>query len=203
MVKLLLVAFLAIAIGEAFCGEVDDKFRSAKIVPDLIARAPDALLEVEFDCGFTTLGNKFTPLQVRNRPKVSWKEAKEDEFYTLIFTEIAEKGERCHWLVGNIPGNLIDKGDILTSFFPSAPYKDKGEHRYVFLLFRQPGKADYRGQVKISTFQMDGRDDFSTKVFADAFKLGVPIAGNFYLAAWDESCEEVHEFVKKNDKTKH
>lgn len=198
----LLAVVIVIVTRQAFGGEVDDKFRSAKIVPDLLQKAPEGLLDVEFECGLTTLGNKFTPMQVRNRPKVSWKGAKENENYTLIMTDIMADKEWCHWVVGNIPGNNIDKGDIFTSFFPSTPPKDTGEHRYVFLFFKQSAKSDFRGLAKISTFQMDGRNKFSTKVFVDTFNLGVPVAGNFYLAAWDESCEEMYKLVAITEKGK-
>lgn len=190
MNSLLIVAFIAL-IGKLSANEVEDKFKSSNIVDDLLPKSPDSLLDVEFDCGFSALGNKFTPLQVRNRPKVSWKDANENENYTLIMTEPGDKKEWLHWLTGNIPGNNVDKGDQLTSFFPSVPSKNSGEHRYVYLLYKQQSKIDFQGHVKISTFQTDGRDSFSTKSFAENFKLGTPVAGNFYLASWDESCEEM------------
>lgn len=201
--RLSFVAVLIILIEVTYCGEVDEKFRSAKIVEDLIDKPPDSLLEVEFDCGFTTLGNKFAPVQVQNRPKVYWKDAKEDEFYTLVMTDVAEKFETVHWLVPNIPSNEIDKGDVLTSYFPAAPAKGSGEHRFVFLFFRQPDKVDLHGQEKISTFQMAGRSNFSTKSFVEKFDLEkVPVAGNFFLAAWDESCNEMYKLVENYEKRK-
>lgn len=111
-------------------------------------------------------------------------------------TDAEGKGrEWLHWLDVNIPGNNFEKGEFLTAFFPSAPPKDSGEHRYVFLLYRQPNKLDLQGQERISTFQMEGRNNFSTKSFVDKFKLGLPVAGNFYLAAYDETCEELYKLV--------
>lgn len=201
--RLSFVAALVILINGTYCGEVDEKFRSAKIVEDLLDKPPDSLLEVEFDCGFTTLGNKFAPLQVQNRPKVSWKDAKEEEFYTLVMTDVAEKRETVHWLVANIPSNEIDKGDVLTSYFPAAPPRGTGEHRFVFLFFRQPDRVDLHGQEKISTFQMAGRSNFSTKAFVEKFDMEkVPVAGNFFLAAWDESCNEMYKLVDNYEKRK-
>lgn len=201
--RLSFVAALLILIDGTYCGEVDEKFRSAKIVEDLLDKPPDSLLEVEFDCGFTTLGNKFAPLQVQNMPKVSWKDAKDDEFYTLVMTDAVEKRETVHWLVANIPSNDIDKGDVLTSYFPAAPARGTGEHRFVFLFFRQPDKVDLHGQEKISTFQMAGRSNFSTKGFVEKFDMEkVPVAGNFFLAAWDESCNEMYKLVENYEKRK-
>lgn len=193
--KVSAIAVLLVFIEASSSNEVEDKFSSSKIVDDLLPKAPDSLLDVEFDCGFPALGTKFTPLQVRNRPKVSWKQANDNESYTLIMTDAIGKKEWLHWLVGNIPGNNIDKGDLLTSFFPSAPPKNSGEHRYVFLLYKQPSKINFQGHLKIPTFEMTGRNEFSTQTFVDNYKLDLPIAGNFYLASWDESCDEMMKLV--------
>jgi phosphatidylethanolamine-binding protein len=199
--KLILVTFSLVFIHESFTSDVEDKFRSSKIVDDLIPKPPDSLLDIQFDCGFTTLGNKFTPLQVRNRPSASWKQANDNDSYTLIMTDAEGSGkEWLHWLVGNIHGNAVDKGDLLVNFFPSAPPKDSGEHRYVFLLFKEPEKINFKGYEKISTFEMEGRDKFSTKGFVEKHKLGTPVAGNFYLASWDESCDEMYKLVEENEK---
>lgn len=197
--KLIFISILVIFVKKSVTDEVDEKFRSSKIVDDLLPKSPGSVLDVEFDCGFIKLGNVFTPLQVRNRPKVTWKSAKEDEFYSLIMTDVEGKGiEWIHWHVGNIQGNNVDKADVLTAFFPSAPPKNTGEHRYVFLLFKQPAKIDFQGHVIIPTFEMEGRDKFSTKALVEKFKLGAPVAGNFYVAAWDESCTEMNKLVEQN-----
>lgn len=198
-----LIFIIASLLVQVLAQNVDEKFRASKIVDDVLTRPPDSQLEVIFDCGVTTLGNEFTPLQVQNRPKIEWKSAKENEFYILIMIDAEGKNkEWLHWLVVNIPEMNLDKGYELTSFFPSAPTINSGEHRFVFFLFKQPGKIDFQGHVKISTFQMDGRGNFSTKNFAETYKLGTPVAGNFYLASFDESCNEMFKLVDDYEKKK-
>lgn len=184
---------------------VDEEFQKSQIVPDVVAKAPGSQLDVLFDCGSINLGNTFTPLQVRNRPTVTWKNAKPNELYTLIMTDPgAIEGrnpndkEWHHWIVGNIPGNDVDKGDILTSFCPSGPPKDSGVHRYVFLLFKQSGKLDFKNQIKLGAYQIEGRDLFSTHDFARKHNLAEAIAGNFYLASWDESVEELTKLMNES-----
>jgi phosphatidylethanolamine-binding protein len=51
--------------------------------------------------------------------------------------------EFLHWLVGNIPGNDVVAGDALTAFVGSGPPAGSGLHRYVFLLYQQPGKITF------------------------------------------------------------
>lgn len=48
-----------------------------------------------------------------------------------------------HWLVGNIPGNEVKKGEILAEYRGSGAPKGTGLHRYVFLVFKQNGKIAF------------------------------------------------------------
>lgn len=183
------------------CGDVEEAFRKAKIVDELIPKPPFELLDVSFDKENVNLGNKFDPAQVRNRPKIAWKNFKDDEFYTLIMTDCGGKNmEWLHWHVSNIPGGNVERGDILTYYFPAAPPKDTGEHRYVFLLFRQKGKINFNGHIVIPTFEMNGRDSFSTRVFTEKNEFGAPVAGNFYLASWDVSVDELNVLIEDYNK---
>lgn len=51
-----------------------------------------------------------------------------------------------HWLVINIPGIDVNAGETLFAFIGSGPPKDKGLHRYVFLVYKQNDKiVDYDG----------------------------------------------------------
>lgn len=53
------------------------------------------------------------------------------------------KYEVKHWLIGNIPGNDLKKGDVLADYRGSGPPQGSGLHRYVFLVFKQNGKIAY------------------------------------------------------------
>lgn len=209
MTSKVILSIFAVTLLETCCvfggKSVDEEFQKLQIVPDVVAKAPGSQLDVLFDCGSIDLGNTFTALQVRNRPTVSWKNAKPNELYTLIMTDPgAIEGrnpndkEWHHWIVGNIPGNDVDKGDILTSFFPSGPPKDSGVHRYVFLLYKQSGKLDFKNQIKLGAYQIDGRSPFSTFDFAKKHNLGEAVAGNFYLTSWDESVEELTKLINES-----
>lgn len=192
---------LALIATTVHGGMVDEAFRNAKIVDELIPTPPFELLDVEFEFGKVNISGELAPKDVRNRPKVSWSRAKDDEFYSLIMTDVGRYHvEWLHWHVSNIPGDNVEQGQTLTSFFPSAPPKGTGEHRYALLMYKQQGKIDFNGHVLIPTFQMNGRDSFSTRVFADKNQLGAPVAGNFYVASWDESVDELNALIEKYNK---
>jgi phosphatidylethanolamine-binding protein len=89
------------------------------------------------------LGNILTPTQVKKEPVLRWR-ALPDTFYTLIMTDpdpTPDVREWVHWIVGNIPGNFVAQGEIISAYVGSAPPKDSGMHRYVLLLYRQNNKT--------------------------------------------------------------
>lgn len=109
-----------------------------------------------------------------------------------------------HWLVGNIPGNDVEKGDILSEYIGAAPPAGTGRlnytslmrqyetilnlfiglHRYVFLVFKQKDKIEFT-QDHLSSNSSDRRAHFSVRKFVFRNKLEGPIAGNFFQAQWD------------------
>ena len=48
-----------------------------------------------------------------------------------------------HWLVVNIPGNDIGKGETIATYLGSEPPKWTGLHRNIFLLYKQNGVLNF------------------------------------------------------------
>lgn len=163
-----------------------------QVVPDVIDTVPKDVLEVSFPSGVkVNQGNVLTPTQVKDPPSVTWK-AENDGLYTLCMTDPDAPSRKTpkfrewhHWLVVNIPGTDISKGEVLSAYIGSGPPKGTGLHRYVILVYKQPGKIQFQEQ-KLTNRSGDGRGKFSIKKFAEKYKLEKPIAGNFYQAEWDD-----------------
>ena len=140
------------------------------------------------------MGKELTPTQVQNPPQLEWS-AKENTFYTLIFTEPDAPSrqdhslkEWLHWLIVNIPEGNATQGDIIFDYQGSGPDKASGFHRYVYLLFEQVEKLHI--DLKPSPANsVEGRAKFSTVKFCQKYGLDSPVAGNFYLAQYDEYSE--------------
>ncbi|VEN41805.1 unnamed protein product [Callosobruchus maculatus] len=97
----------------------------------------------------------------------------------------------CFLKVVNIPGTNVNGGETISEYVGSAPPKGSGLHRYVFVLFKQPGKVKFEEPKHSAT---DGnRANFNTKNFAKKYNLGKPIAGNFFQAQWDEYVPQAHK----------
>lgn len=59
--------------------------------------------------------------------------------------------EFVHWLVVNIPGDQVAKGDTLAEYVGSGPPKGSGLHRYVFLVYKQGAAQKIDEPVKSNT----------------------------------------------------
>ncbi|XP_026476165.1 protein D3-like [Ctenocephalides felis] len=175
------------------------KIKNLEIVPDVLDALPEKALQVSYDSGVSAdLGNILTPTSVKNKPTVSW-DADPKELYLLCMTDpdapsrqSPKNREWHHWLVGNIPGSEVSKGEVLTDFVGSGPPKGSGLHRYVFVLYKQPERINFTDK-KISSTTGSGRGKFSIRDFAKKYNLGKPLAYNVYQAEWDDYVPKLHK----------
>jgi phosphatidylethanolamine-binding protein (PEBP) family uncharacterized protein len=125
---MLKIASIFVIFVTANCELCNEKLREVKIIPDIIDFAGGLMINVTFlqpiECGV-----QLTPNEVRMKPDVDW-EAKNDEFYTFLMVDYGAQDsdkpmEVNHWLVVNIPGNNIDKGETVVEFVGSMPPKVK------------------------------------------------------------------------------
>ncbi|XP_011302616.1 protein D2 isoform X2 [Fopius arisanus] len=163
-----------------------------EVVPDVIDEVPPAVVDVTYGNNLKVeIGKELTPTQVKDKPEVKWN-SEAGAFYTLCMTDPDAPSRKTptfrewhHWLVGNIPENKISEGEVLSDYVGSGPPKDTGLHRYVFLVYKQPGKLSF-DEKRLTNRSGDGRGKFSIRKFAAKHQLGQPIAGNMYQAAWDD-----------------
>ncbi|XP_004922749.1 protein D2 [Bombyx mori] len=166
-------------------------FEASQVVPDVIPKAPAALLQVKYPSGVEVEeGNELTPTQVKDEPSVKW-DAEPGQYYTLAMVDpdvpsrkLPINRELQHWLVGNIQGNEVCSGETLSQYLGAAPPIATGLHRYVFLLYKQPSKLTF-DEPRLPNISTVKRINFKIAEFAMKYNLGVPIAGNFFVAQFD------------------
>ncbi|CAG9769314.1 unnamed protein product [Ceutorhynchus assimilis] len=168
-----------------------------RVVPDVVPVLPAQVLKISYPSGVSVnLGNELTPTQVQNEPTLTW-DAEPSSYYTLVFTDPDNRHrdepyyEWHHWLVGNIPGRNVAQGEVLSAFIGSGPPQGTGIHRYVFMVYKQPGKIQFdEPRLKRA---VDGRGNFFLTKFAEKYNLGQPVAGNFYLAQFDDYVPQLYK----------
>uniref|UniRef100_T1GU81 Phosphatidylethanolamine-binding protein n=1 Tax=Megaselia scalaris TaxID=36166 RepID=T1GU81_MEGSC len=166
-----------------------EKMEANGVVPDVIDVAPTKSIEVTYPNNLkVSLGNELTPTQVKDQPAVKW-EAEEGALYTLLMTDPdapsrknPEFGEVRHWLVVNIPGNDISKGQVVFDYIGSGPPKDTDSI--------QSGKVETT--VSVPNNSREGRVKTKARDLIKEYNLGNPIAGNFYQAQYDDYVPVLH-----------
>ncbi|XP_013102441.1 protein D3 [Stomoxys calcitrans] len=161
------------------------------IIPDIIDTKPGAIAKITYGGGVTVeLGKELTPTQVKDQPEVTW-EAEEGALYTLLMVDPDAPSrqeptyrEVLHWLIINVPGNKVANGQVVAEYIGSGPPEGTGLHRYVFLVFKQSEKITT--DKFISKTAREGRLSIKTRDYIAKFKLGNPIAGNYYQAQYDD-----------------
>ncbi|CAG0906335.1 unnamed protein product, partial [Darwinula stevensoni] len=166
------------------------KMKEANIVPDMITTVPPNVVEVKYADSKkeVRMGEVLTPSDVRNVPEVTFK-ADPSSLYTLVMADPDAPTPRdpkfrelLHWMVINIPGNNVTSGDTVVEYIGSGPPQNSEAHRYVFLVFKQLGTIEPGWVKHIDNKTRDGRQNFEVTRFARQFRLGDPIAGNFFRA---------------------
>lgn len=165
----------------------------------MVTVAPSHILKVEYNKFHVGFGNELAPKDVRAAPSVIYN-GDPKAFYTLMMVDPDAPSRKHptakqwqHWVVGNIPGADISKGETLAEYVGSGPPKNTGLHRYVFLLYKQPAKVEFKEEHKSKT--NGNREKFSVEDFAKQYKLGNPVAGNYFEAQFDDSVPELHKQI--------
>ncbi|XP_055849021.1 phosphatidylethanolamine-binding protein homolog F40A3.3-like [Episyrphus balteatus] len=160
---------------------------AAGIVPEIIDVPPIQVLKVTYPSGVTVdNGNDLTPTQVKDQPSVMW-DADENALYTLMLVapDVPEKiKDALHWLVVNIPGNDLSKGQSVMDFAGSGPPLGSGKHRYIFLVFKQSNPIETN--VYIKEKEIVGRFKSKVRDLIKEHNLSDLVAGNFYRAEYDD-----------------
>ncbi|VDP20919.1 unnamed protein product [Soboliphyme baturini] len=174
-----------------------EKFTENGVVPDVVSTSPANLLEVKYAGDLVVdLGNTLKPSQVKNEPvHIKWP-TESGALYTVIFTDPDAPSRKNptfrewrHWLIVNVPSSGdISQGEVLTPYMGSMPPAGTGLHRYVFLVYKQPGKIhdDKYGR-------RSDRAKWSAAKFAAEHNLGSPVAGNFFQVIFTEYLMKVYQ----------
>lgn len=179
-------------------------FQKHSIIPDVLTTPPPDLLEVTYPSGAKVdLGNELTPTQVKDKPTVKWS-YKDNSYYLLAMVDADAPSrenpkfrEWHHWLVGNIVGCEIKQGETLSDYIGAGPPKGTSLHRYIFIVYRQSdGKCDFSKIPKLPCNSGNKRGKFSISKFAQQFNLGTPVAGNFFLAQYDDYVPKLYASFK-------
>mmetsp|Transcript_3553 Transcript_3553/g.11172 ORF Transcript_3553/g.11172 Transcript_3553/m.11172 type:complete len:188 (-) Transcript_3553:84-647(-) len=108
---------------------------------------------------------ELTAGQTSAAPEVAFSPSSANALYTLAMVDPdapAKAAPWLHWLVHDIPGSNVAAGTTLVNYAPPTPPRGTGPHRYIMMLFEQPG-----GQLNVPSGQIR-RSGFNLATFLEA-----------------------------------
>ncbi|KAJ8711435.1 hypothetical protein PYW07_008677 [Mythimna separata] len=172
-----------------------------EVIPDVLSVVPEGYLTVQYPSGAEVEeGNVVTPTQAKDIPTITW-DAAPGKFYTVILADPdaptrASPTSRnwLHWMVGNVRGPDVGSGENLAEYIGSGPSENSGFHRYVFLVYQQPGPLLF-DEPRLTDRSAENRASFSINDFVKKYDLGNPFAGNFFQAEYDDYVPILYEQI--------
>lgn len=136
-------------------------------------------------------GNVIKPTEALEAPIITY-DSDDSALWTLAFTSLdghlyENEKEYVHWLVANIPGNAIEKGETLVEYLQPFPLKGTGYHRYVFVLYKQDKTIDYALPKVTSSSALQDRTFVTREWYKKHQDNITPIGLAFYQSDWDYS----------------
>jgi phosphatidylethanolamine-binding protein (PEBP) family uncharacterized protein len=96
-------------------------------------------MEIIYDKKKVETRQFLSPKETQIKPTITYS-ANPNELYTLILYDpnsVSQSGYTLHWIVANIPGNNIEKGNVLLPYMGPNPPKSSGTHHYIFIVYKQ------------------------------------------------------------------
>ncbi|XP_053612666.1 large ribosomal subunit protein mL38 [Plodia interpunctella] len=148
-------------------------------------------------------GNVIKPAEALEYPTVSY-ESDGDSLWTLALTSLdghLTEGEKeyLHWMVANIPGDSVEKGDTIAEYLRPFPLKGTGYHRYVFVLYKQDGHVSYDLPKVIQSSPLEERTFITREWYKQYQDAITPVGLAFFQCDWDQT---VRDFFHHTLKTK-
>ncbi|KAL4636084.1 phosphatidylethanolamine-binding protein 1 [Arapaima gigas] len=145
------------------------------------------------------LGKVLTPTQVQNRPTlIEWEGCDPTKLYTLVLTDPDAPSRKDpkfrewhHFLLVNMKGCDVASGCVMSDYVGSGPPKGTGLHRYVWLVYEQPGQVSCTEPL-LTNRSGDHRGKFKILDFRKKYNLGGPVAGTCYQAEWDDYVPQLY-----------
>lgn len=180
--SVVIFCFLFSCQSSVMSGSPNQAFSDSGLTEDLLlSDGPGNALTIKYGNEAVNFGNTLAVSTASRAPTLIQWSADPNSFYSLIMTDPDApsrqnpgRREWRHWVVVNILGNSVEKGDVLTPYNGPAPPKGTGPHRYGFLLFKQSGKIN-------STPLTSERGGWKANEFAAKNDLEL-FAGNYFLA---------------------
>ncbi|XP_043463202.1 39S ribosomal protein L38, mitochondrial [Leptopilina heterotoma] len=147
-------------------------------------------------------GNFITARDTLNEPTIKYR-AEPNTLWSLLLTtpdgNLSKSNlEICHWFIGNIPGDSIEKGDLMLNYMRPIPPRGIGYCRYIFILYKQDKRIDfseYRKSPHEQHFCLVDRNWNTLDFYRKHQDYITPVGLSFFQTEWDASLIDFYHNV--------
>ncbi|KAK6629428.1 hypothetical protein RUM43_003245 [Polyplax serrata] len=150
-------------------------------------------------------GNIVTPTEAFSQPQVKF-ESNPDELWSLTLVNPdahfdEPDMEYIHWMVGNIPGGDIEKGEIIWDYLPPFPPRGIGYQRLIFVLYKQEKKISYsKLKKKVPCLELKDRSFKTLEFYRERQDKLTPAGLSFFQCNWDPTARKIfHEILNMEE----
>lgn len=158
-------------------------FNYYQISQDVVPEAPKSFLKVDYEGFSPSLGSIGTPFQMKNEPSVTWLADIQSTYALLMVDPDAPSRQNTtykfvlHWMVVNIPGNILNSGIVKAPYFGPGPPQGTGFHRYTWLAYKQ---SSAQPQITTPDYTIiQNRLNFNITQFVQ--KYGMSLVAGIYI----------------------
>ncbi|XP_023947632.2 uncharacterized protein LOC112052687 [Bicyclus anynana] len=190
--------------------ELDEAFREAMIVPDVIPESPKYKLQANFENADINLGNEINVIDTMYIPNIGYNEVEANSSHTFLIIcpddSFSNSSFGSSYLV-TLWVNLENVTDVIESqlgseiasyLLPSNLKEENSSKLFILLLYKQDELLNITDKDRLNN-----RQNFSIADFVENYNLSHPIAGNFYNTTPDQQSAKLSDTPLDKQSKKH
>ena len=170
----------------------------------LLRQVPSGMVNLNYDIHICVhMGTEITPEESAYPPTaISFPGEGESakKLHTLVMLDIT-LNDKLHWLVINIPGPKVDKGQVIATYAGPNPAQDTGVHKYAMFVMEQsePVAEELVSKYKSeSSCDDSNRANFPLQNFRQSLNLSEPVAVNYFTQKYSDFVNDINGHCLKD-----
>jgi len=170
----------------------------------ILRQVPNGLVNLNYDIHVCVhMGTELTPEESAYPPTAISFPGDGDssnKLHTLVMLDITDNN-RLHWLVINIPGPKVNKGEVIATYAGPNPSEGSGFHKYVMLVMEQTESFSEEPLIQYkseSSCEQKNRENFDLQKFRQTLNLSEPVAVNYFTQQYSDFVNNINGHCLKD-----
>lgn len=170
----------------------------------ILRQVPNGLVNLNYDIHVCVhMGTELTPEESAYPPTAISFPGDGDssnKLHTLVMLDITDNN-RLHWLVINIPGPKVNKGEVIATYAGPNPSERSGFHKYVMLVMEQTESFSEEPLIQYkseSSCEQKNRENFDLQKFRQTLNLSEPVAVNYFTQQYSDFVNNINGHCLKD-----